>query len=526
MKKIIIIVLSFIYIPFVYAFNIDVDKIEIHTKGESLISNIDKEYNIIANDYSSKETINKEAKEYTKKILKILFNSKDANSMRTNLLNEQLKSRTNGFDTLSAYTFINMFLEDFNKLNVSYNYIKLIRTIEFSEGVITLTYMPNATVDGKQQDFILALYLKEDNNQYKLFYPWQTSGNDLEEYFNNLGNKEETGDVIGGKYKSLSLNGTSKEELKDDRLKELYELNKNKNVSISSTENGATDSYGSGFYIRKGVVVTTWSLLLEILNNSEFIYVTDVDNNVHKIDGIITANVDYDVVLLKLEDEAGEEVTISNKELNTDDYIFIINSMNSSNYSIKYGTNISYTKGKYKNLLPIKTNDIGSAIYNMDGEVVAFNTSNSINNEISISNDTKYLSTIQNKLKNTSFNDIKTISFLELKDKYYHNTNKEKEYNTVPKSIMNKYKDKLNKIESYDLVKASYTDHIVSLRYKNDLGLVLDSFFFMDKFFTKLEKDGYKEIYKDDIKIIYSKDKEKIIIKQYLNYIIILILEN
>ena len=66
MKKIIIIVLSFIYIPFVYAFNIDVDKIEIHTKGESLISNIDKEYNIIANDYSSKETINKEAKEIMK----------------------------------------------------------------------------------------------------------------------------------------------------------------------------------------------------------------------------------------------------------------------------------------------------------------------------------------------------------------------------------------------------------------------------------------------------------------------------
>ena len=124
------------------------------------------------------------------------------------------------------------------------------------------------------------------------------------------------------------------------------------------------------FYIRKGVVVTTWSLLLEILNNSEFIYVTDVDNNVHKLDGIVAANVDYDVVLLKLEEETGEEISISNKELNTDDYIFMIDSMNSSNYSIKYGTNISYTKGKYKNLLPIRTNDIGSAIYNMDGETL------------------------------------------------------------------------------------------------------------------------------------------------------------
>ena len=525
MKKIIIIIISLVFIPYVYAFNIDVDKIEIHTKGETLVSNLNKEYNIVANDYSSKEVINKEAKDYTKKIIKILFNSKDKNSMKTNLLNEQLKSKTNGFDTLSAYTFINMFLEQFNKLDVSYDYIKLIRTIEFSEGVITLTYMPNATVDGVKQDYILVLYLKEENNEYKLFYPWQTNGTDLEEYFNNLGNKEETGDIIGGKYKSLSLNGTSKEELGNDKLTELYNLNKNKVVSISSTENGATDSYGSGFYIRKGVVVTTWSLILEILNNSEFIYVTDVDNKVHKLDGIVAANVDYDIALLKLEDESGDPVTISNKELNTDDYIFMIDSINSNKYSIKYGTNISYNKGKYKNLLPIMTNDIGSAIYNIDGEVVGFNTSNSINNEISIANDAKYLTSIQEKLNNTSFNDIQNTSFLEFKDKYYHDNSKEIEYNTVPKSIMKKYNYELETLNLFKLVKASYTDHIVSLRYKNDLGLVMDSFYFMNEFFAKIEDEGYKEVYSSDIKRIYSKDKKKIIIKKSLDYIIVLILE-
>jgi hypothetical protein len=446
--------------------------------------------------------------------------------MKTNLLNEQLKSKTNGFDTLSAYTFINMFLDNFTKLNISYDYIKLIRTIEFSEGVITLTYMPNATVDGKKQDYILVLYLKEENNQYKLFYPWQTNGEDLEEYFNNLGNKEESGDIIGGKYKSLSLNSSTKEDVSNDKLKEIYELNKNKNVSISSTDNGATDSYGSGFYIRKGIVVTTWSLILEILNNSEFIYVTDVDNNVHKLDGIVAANVDYDVVLLKLEEETGEEISISNKELNTDDYIFMIDSMNSSNYSIKYGTNISNNKGKYKNLLPIRTNDVGSAIYNIEGEVVGFNTNNSINSEVSIANNAKYLTSIQDTLNNTNFANIETISFLEFKDKYYHKTNKEIEYNTIPKNIMNKYKDELSTIESFNLIKASYTDNIVSLRYKNDLGSVMDSFYFMDKYFTKLEKDGYEEIYKDDNRRVYSNNKKKIIIKKSLNYIIILILES
>ena len=528
MKKLIYSIILIISITFVYAkndFKIDVDKININSKSEMLLKNTDSSYKIEAKDFVSTESTNIKAKEYTKKILRILFESKDKKTRNNSFYAEQFKSRVNGFDTLSAYTFFNIFMNEFDKLNVSYSYIKLIRTIDFSEGVLTLTYMPNANINGNIEDYILVLYLKEYDDNYKLFIPWETRGNDLEEYYNDLGKKENEGEVVTGSYKSLSLNGNNK-KLDNDFVKKIYDNNKNKSVSISALENGDTNSYGSGFFVRKGVVATTWSLMLDMLNNSEFIYVTDSNKNSYKIEGIISADPTYDVVLLKLENEVGEEVTFSKNTLKTDDYIFIIDSRDTVNYSIKTGSNISFTRGKYKNMFLVRDSDIGSALYNIDGNVVAFQTNNSLYSDVSIANSTNYLIDVQKALKRTDFKNIKSCSFQEFKSNYYHRYNDEIEYNDVPKNIWNKYKKSLDKINSLKLIKASYTDNILSLRYKNQINNVFNSLYFLDDYIKDLEKNNYKMIYQEDNKIIYSKKSKKIIIKQYLDYINIVIMEN
>ena len=310
----------FLFIPVILGKNdfiIDTSKLEINAKGNSLINGLDKTYKIETEGFVNTEVVNEEVKDYTKKIIKILYNT-DKKDRATALHKEQFISSTNGFDTLSSLAFINMFVNEINEMDMKYDYVKLIRTIEFSEGVISLSYFPNVTINDNQEDFILILFLKKGNNGYKLFFPWYTKGEDLEEYFNNLGNKEEKGEKIGGTYKSVSLGKESGNEINTDLLTKLYNANKRKNVSISALEDANINVYGSGFYLGKGLVVTSWSLLLEMLNNSEFLYVNDGDKNSYNIEGIVTADTDYDVVVLKLNKEAGEPVKFSSKKLETD----------------------------------------------------------------------------------------------------------------------------------------------------------------------------------------------------------------
>lgn len=533
MKKVYFIFVSIIlFIPIIYGkndFKIDTSKIEINAKGNNLIKDLDKSYKITTDGFVNTELVNKEAKNYTKKIINIIYNSPNKELRASALHNEQLISSTNGFDTLSSLTFINMFIQSINEMEMQYDYVKLIRTIEFSEGVITLSYFPKATINNTKEDFILVLYLKKDVNGYKLFMPWFTKGEDLEEYFNNLGKKEDSGEQVGGTYKSLSLDSNSdSKSIGTDLLNKIYKTNKDKNVSISALVDGSTNVYGSGFFINKGLVVTSWSLLLEMLNNSEFLYINDSNQNSYNIEGIVAADTDYDVVVLKLTDEVGEPVIFAGKELETNENVFIIDSKNNNGFMINYGKNVTKYNGKYKNLLAINESDVGSALYNKDGKVVGFNTNNSLNSDVSIANSTTYIIKLQEILEEREFANIKSVSFSDFKDRYYHKYIDEEVVNDIPKNIWNKYK-KIGKIEStidLDLLKACYVNNMISLRYKNKANKSINTFYLSTNYENELIKEGYKLTYSNDLKRVYTKNKSNIIIKQYLDYLIVLMMEN
>ena len=532
MKKLLIFVLFIIFIPVVLCENdffIDTTKLEINSKGDSLIEKLDKSYKIDTKGFVSTELVNEEAKKYTKKIINIIFNSDSIETRSSELHKEQLISSSNGFDTLSSLSFINMFVQGINELDIKYDYVKLIRTVEFNQGVITLSYFPNANINGNIEDFILVLYLKEGKNGYKLFMPWFTKGEDLEEYFNNLGNKEEAGDNIGGTYKNLSLGDSNVDSIVNvDHLEKLYKDNASKNVSISALADAGTNVYGSGFFISKGLVVTSWSLLLEMLNNSEFLYVNDVNKNSYNIKGIVAADTEYDFVILKLNEEVGIPVNFSSKQVSNNDNVFVIDSKSNNGFMVNYGKNVTMFNGKYKNLLALNKSDVGSALYNSNGEVVGFNTGNSLDNEISIANSTDYIIELQKELSNKEFKEIKSVSFKEFKEKYYHRFNSEEVFNDIPKKVWNKYKDvgNIEKSINLDLIKASYVDNIISLRYKNKAYKSINSFYLSADFEKELVNDNYELIYNDDLKKIYSKNNINVIIKQYLDYLVVLIMEN
>ena len=76
-----------------------------------------------------------------------------------------------------------------------------------------------------------------------------------------------------------------------------------------------------------------------------------------------------------------------------------------------------------------------------------------------------------------------------------------------------------------DLVKASYVDDVLSLRYKNDISNMIDSLYLVSDFTDDLTNQGFKQTYKDENKMIYSNKDYKIIVKNNLDYLIILIME-
>ena len=529
MKKVIFsIALLCLFIPSVWGkndFYIDPSKISITSKGDSLINTLDKAYKIEIDGFVNTETVDEKAKEYTKKIIRILLNGKN---LTESLQNERYISSDNGFDTLSSLAFINMFLQDMNKFNIKYNYVKLIRTVEFSEGVMTFTYFPNVNLNGEKEDFILVLYLKRSGDSYKVFFPWYTKGKDLEDYFNSLGDKEDNGEVLGESFKKISLGDNIDDKVSNDLLTSIYKNNKEENVSISALYDANINTYGSGFFLDKGLVVTSWSLLMDTLNNSNYIYVNDGSKNTYNIEGIVAADTEYDVVVLKLDKEVGSPVSFSSTKLSTGDPVFVIDSKNNEGLMIRNGENITNYNGKYKNLLAINSSDVGSALYNSSGEVVGFNTNNSINADVSIANSTEFLIKLQKSLKQEEFKSIKSISFTDFKDRYYYKFKEERRINDIPKKIWDKWKKigNLEKNISLELLKANYVDGIVSLRYKNEASKSLDAFYFTANYENQLIEQGYKRTYENEVKRVYTKNSNNIIVKEYLDYLTIIMMEN
>ena len=76
-----------------------------------------------------------------------------------------------------------------------------------------------------------------------------------------------------------------------------------------------------------------------------------------------------------------------------------------------------------------------------------------------------------------------------------------------------------------ELIKASYKDGILSLRYDNDTNGMLDSIYLASSYTEELVEQGYELTFYNDQKYIYKNDKYQVILKDNFNYLIILIME-
>ena len=374
---------------------------------------------------------------------------------------------------------------------------------------------------------ITTTYTKNSSGNYEISsVEWaETSKSSIEKngYEETIGQQN-----IKNSYNSIVKNQYNTEKLDNyikDNAENIYnELNGN--VVILNTYSGESIvSSANGFFINKGVIVTTWNYIKDSVINGNKIVITNSSSGTYTFDGVISINTELDLAFIKLKEEIGQKPVLGNVyDLKLESIDFTLCSDEDYNLQIKYGYLLK-RGGLITSLITLEAKEEGSPLYDSNKNVIGINTAKVLNSSTSIARSTNYIKNFKKKLDDYEFSKLETTSFETLKEKY---SNKESEVNDnqIPKKVWNKYKsigDIENTITS-DLVKSSYDKNIVSLRYKNDIKKYSDNFALADNFISKLKKQGYKEKLSSTYKLMYEKGSSKVVLLNEFDYLIIIIM--
>lgn len=572
-KKILIGTITFLTFTIsVYAFtnnfNFDSKKLTFsaNSKKNNIVNSFKSEYNLLTSISSENEVTEKIIIELSKKTTSLLLgdiNSKDETS-------EHYYNRHKEYQKLAAYNYfpkdsnsnsgydesienyryvvaselaIPQLFNSFNELGVIYNTYGDIRVTLNGNLAISMVLLPNVKIreenkedpekyDLKKENLVIYYYFIKIDDTYRLCYLYGEYGDIVQEYFDEL-ESSETNDTkaISSSYQSsLSTlyNFDKLNSITDDKISQLYNQNINNLVYLSSYYNTSIVNNANGFFIGNGIVITTWNFLEKALIDSQYISMRDSNSNVYDIDGIITANPETDIVLIKLKSKKESTIKLaSSAVLKTEDPLITISSKSGVSYIIQKGIVIS-NDGYIQSSIPLSNNDEGSPLLNSDGQVVGINTSKSTNASISIAVNSEVLKEVKEKFDNIDFDSIQVISFEKLKEDYYYlKYNNENVINNIPKKVLKKYL-KIGDIENnikLELVKVGYDNDVISLRYKNKISDYISSMQLAASYKEQLIKDGYQEIFSSSSKCIYQNKKYQIIIMDELDYLIVVMVK-
>lgn len=486
------------------------------------------------------DTLNESAEEYYKRrteYMNLRYDPevpKDPNSP----LGLDMNSQEYMDDLVSGISVPSMF-NLLDELNISYSGIDSIR-VSINDDMI-ISYVTLLNVKMREEDennpmeykyistnVVLYYFFKQLNGQYKLYYIFGETDDSLNEYYKNNNEIEN--------YKSMAIapdydsnlkkiyDFSKADNLSEDNLKEIYNNNYKSIVMLDSYYDLNRVNSAHGIFIGDGLIVTTWSFFEKALKNAQFIGISDNDGNIYNLDGIVTINPDTDLVVLKVKERfSGNIILGSTSNLHVEDPVITISSNTGLGYTVKKGI-VTSTDSYLQHSIPLQISDQGSPLFNSQGEVIGLNTAKSINSDIAMAIKVDALKEIKDKFSNINYDSIETVSFDELKEKYYYSKiNDETITNNIPKKQWNDFK-KVGNIEKnihLQLLKASYDDGVVSLRYDNSVSKFLGNMQPVGSFITQLKKDDYKEILNSETKKIYQNSQYKVIIMNEFDYLII-----
>lgn len=551
-----------LFVSIVYAlnfgFNFDFNSSKLNnTKQSSILNNFDESYKLsykIENDSSEEK---KKIESLVKKTTYLLLgysNSKDESDeeyykrhqdyLDLALYNHykkegaENKNYADMFTVVSSVAVPSMFSQ-MNSLGLTYNNYKDIRVNTIDDLVITSITLTNVFMNKEEDnkfeytkinnDIVMYYYFVKVNDEYYLAYIYGEITDEVTDYLEKL-EENEVKKVAVTSYTSDATSVYNYDKLNNmpkNNIVNTYVKNKDSVVYLDAIYNSSSVGSANGIFINNGLVLTTWSFLEKALINAQDISIRDNYGVSYKLDGIVTINVESNLAVLKLEEKSRTYVILGSDNYNVEDPVIVLSSKTGAGLVTQKGIIIS-KDGYIQTSIPLSETDEGSPLFNSNGEVIGLNTSLMTNASVSSAINVNALKDVQNKFNNINFDDIKTIRFDELKNKYYYvKYTDDKVIDEIPRTKWNKYK-KIGDIENtihLELVKASYKDGIVSLRYKNNVSSYMSTMNLTYSFRDALVKEGYKLTLDSTSKMIYTNDSYKVIIMEEFDYLIVVMVK-
>lgn len=572
MKKLLIgIFIIFIGCTSVFAltkgFSVDTSKMDFtNGKKTSIVNNFNKEYNltysITSNDSELEEQIINLSKKTTYLLLGKANNTDESSEeyyrrhqdylqLRYNPEVPKNESSSTGLDEnsqefkddlVSGITIPSMFLI-LDELEILYNSIGEIRISKTENAVMSMVSLPNITIkeeskedpmeyETKKTNLILYYYFKELNGEYKLYYLMGGTTESLNEYFGEVETAEDktvmqVAPVHNANLKEI-YDYSKLDAITEDSINEIYSNNSKNIVVLNSYYNNMNVASANGFFINDGLIVTTWNFIEKSLIDAQYLAIKDNQGNNLNIEGIVIANPETDIAVVKLKDKTEKSVILGDSDnLKTEDPAFVISSKTGIGLTIQKGIIIS-NDGYIQTAIPLSLADEGSPLINSIGEVIGINTAKQVNTSISLAVNSNVLKEIQNKFANIDFDKLEAISFETLKEKYYYvKYNDEIVKNNIPSKKWEEYSKigDINESIDLELVKANFEDGIVSLRYHNEISKYISSMQLASQFKNNLIEEGYNELLNSRKKCIYKNKDYQIIIIEEFDYLIIVMVK-
>ena len=540
---------------------INTDTFSFVNKEDKLSANFDSNYELTSNSNNDQNvTIQENITELTKKTTYLLLGEpnkngessedyykrhKDYLNLRYNPQVPADSSTNSGLDEnsqeykddlLSGLSVPGMFLK-INELGINYNSYGEIRVSVIDESkVISTITLSGVTIKEEDKedpmkyntvktDLKMYYYFKKLDNEYKLLYLYGESNDDVQEYIEK--SNEQSGQLSkDSDYDSMLrdiYNFSKADAITDDILLSIYNANRSKIVFLDSTYNTGIVTSANGFFINEGLILTTYNYIENSLMKAQNIIISDSLGNTYDLDGVVTINLENDIAVLKVKNKNPEYIKpVEINKLEKEDAVITLNSKTGVGLTTAKGIVIS-TDSNMQTSLPVSEQIQGSPLFNAQGQLIGMINSKIMNSSISYATNFDILNEYYNKFANTNSDDVKSIPFEELKENYYINYKDENIVNNISEKKWKKYieAENLQNTIGLELVKAFYTDNVISLRYRNDIPNYIDTMSFASEYRENLKSEGYNEKIISDSKIIYENKNNQIVIMTEFDYLII-----